>query len=581
MEVHDGLENGSRVAIIGGGVSAVATAAALLFTARARGKTLELRIFEGQKDEAQHRAPAILSAECRSRLSALGCRVPPEWGHVELCGVEVISGRERALLRAQGGPLWVVDAWPEGAAGTALVARSLAQVCALNGARFVPRRVERVEVAGRAPGEPAPQTGAGSFVVWAQGANERAHATVLAAGPGAPVSRRFFDRFSGAPTVAASQARLRYPAFTHSPWAVAKLILSPLPGMDALYLVPCRGSLWALGMGAGSSPSDLCQALMMAARDGHLPEGFEISHLSSTQVAAGVGRRLCAPGQLAVGTSAVGHPLQLTLSESLAVASRAAVALVDAARSGRRLRHRYVRDGIFDVAQDARTSVKALRWLGRAREGAAGALARAQEQDLELCAGAGVLGLSRPSPGAVVAKARWAALQRALGGLWRTAVEPLPPARPEVVPELYYVVDDDPEVRGSVTELLESRGAEVVCFADELALFAAVARRRPAAILLDVVLSWVDGLRLCAELKRHPLTRDVRVVMMSGLGRSHIRDRALAAGAESFLAKPVAPGKLLAALDPGSGHDAPDSGISAGEPTAPASPDAQDGRHAS
>ncbi len=557
MEAYEGLENGGKVAILGGGISGAATAAALLFTARARGKLIEVRVFEGLKDDSDHRAPAILSAECRSRLSALGCRVPPEWGTVELAGVEVVSGRERQLLRAQGGPLWVVDAWPEAASGTALVTRALAQVAAQHGATFVPRRVERVECAGRDVTDPAPQTGTGSLVVWAHGANERAHAAVLATGPGAPLSRHFFDGFEGAPTVRAAQARLRWPHFHHSPWAVAKLILSPLPGVDALYLVPCRQSVYAMAIGAGATSSDLCQALMMAARDGHLTEGFEVSHLSMTQVASGVGGNLCAPGQLAVGPAAVGHPLQLTISEHLAGASRAAVALVDGARSGRRLRQRYLRDGIYDLAGDAKASVKALKWLAKSGEGAAAAMARAQAQDAQLSAGSGVLGLSRPSPQAVLSRARWAAWGRMLGGLWRTAVEPLPPALPEVVPELYYVVDDDPAVRGSVTELLESRGAEVVSFADELALFAAVARRKPAAILLDVVLSWVDGLRLCAELKRHPLTRDVRVVMMSGLGRPYVQERALAAGAAAFLPKPVEPRRLLAALDPESGHDAP------------------------
>ncbi len=135
--------------------------------------------------------------------------------------------------------------------------------------------------------------------------------------------------------------------------------------------------------------------------------------------------------------------------------------------------------------------------------------------------------------------------------MWKEAVAPLAPSIPRFEPELYYVVDDDPDLREGLTQLLESRGAEVVAFADELALFCAVARRPPAAILLDVVMSWVDGLRLCEELKRHPLTRDTRVVVMSGLNRPHIRERALRAGAHAFLPKPVDAARLLRALDPG------------------------------
>jgi CheY-like chemotaxis protein len=132
-------------------------------------------------------------------------------------------------------------------------------------------------------------------------------------------------------------------------------------------------------------------------------------------------------------------------------------------------------------------------------------------------------------------------------------VEPLPPAVPRFDPALFYVVDDDAGMREGLTLLLEAHGAEVVSFADELALFCAAAKRPPSAILLDVVLSWVDGLSLCEELKRHPRTRDIRVVMMSGLSRGHIRERAMRAGAHAFLAKPVAPEELFRALGSGWG----------------------------
>jgi CheY-like chemotaxis protein len=116
-------------------------------------------------------------------------------------------------------------------------------------------------------------------------------------------------------------------------------------------------------------------------------------------------------------------------------------------------------------------------------------------------------------------------------------------------------------MRESIAELLLSHGGEVVAFGDELALFSAVARRRPAAILLDVVLSWVDGLRLCAELKSHPVTRDTRVIVMSGLNRPHLRERALRAGAEAFIAKPIVPEQLLRILDPSTPQEWPDEEI--------------------
>jgi len=91
------------------------------------------------------------------------------------------------------------------------------------------------------------------------------------------------------------------------------------------------------------------------------------------------------------------------------------------------------------------------------------------------------------------------------------------------------------------------------------------------------VLHWVDGLRLCEGLKQHPLTRNTRVVVMSGLNRPHVRQRALNAGAEAFLPKPVEPERLLRQL---MGHGLPartSQQVRVSESTA----DAESGRYAS
>ncbi|HZA12942.1 MAG TPA: response regulator, partial [Myxococcaceae bacterium] len=282
----------------------------------------------------------------------------------------------------------------------------------------------------------------------------------------------------------------------------------------------------------------------------------EIAHLAATRISVGVGKRLCAPGLVAVGPAALGHPLQLGVSEALATCSRAAVALMDGAADCRLLERRFAREGIRDLAEHTRAGVRSARWLSRAGERAAPALEKAYRRSVGAPSWAtGVLALPTPSPMALAPSARAAAWAEAVARLWRTAVEPVPVPLPAIEPELYYVVDDDAAMRESISELLRSRGAEVVCFGDELALFSAVMRRRPAAILLDVVLSWVDGLSLCEELKRHPATRDTRVIVMSGLNRPHVRQRALRAGAEAFLPKPLAPERLLRVLDPGTPHE--------------------------
>jgi CheY-like chemotaxis protein len=536
------------VAIIGGGIAGAGLAASLLFNGRARGVALDVRVYQGPSEE-EAAPPAVLTPECRSRLAALGCRIPPEWRTHELRGVEIIADGRREVLSSVPGGLWVVDTWPQGAGGLAQVREVLANAASTQGARFITRHVERVEHQAPAPDAPAAVRDSGPLVVRAQGSGERYHAVALATGAGPSLGNAFFPGFQPAPTVAAVQARLRLASTRLALAPLARLWIAPLPNVEGLFLVPGAHSVYALAFGPAVTPADLCQALMMAARDGLVEEGFELVALEPTRLPYGPGRTLVAPGQIAVGPAALGHPLQMGLSETLATCSRGAVALLDAGLEAPALERRYVREGLSELLEDAAAGARTVTWLRRAGRRAPEAFLKARSRGpASGVYGGGVLGMPSPTPLALLNAARWAGVREVVSSWLRTTVEPVPTVIPQLEPDLYYIVDDDPDAREAMTQLLEATGARVVAFADELALFCAVARRPPTAILLDVVLQWVDGLRLCEGLKQHPLTRATRVVVMSGLNRPHVRQRALEAGAEAFLPKPVDPEQLLSIL---------------------------------
>ncbi|MDC0707515.1 response regulator [Stigmatella sp. ncwal1] len=544
----DRLVSGSRVAVVGGGIAGAGLAASLLFNGRARGISLDVRVYsQGEPDSVP--PPVVLTPECRSRLAALGCRVPLDWRVHELRGVEVLSQGRRELLPAPPGGLWVVDSWPHGPGGMAVVREALSTAATAQGAQFISRRVDRVENQPPSPDAPAAVRGSGSLVVRAQGSGERFHAVALAAGAGTSLGENFFPGFQPAPSVAAVHARVRQSASRLTLAPLARLWISPLPTIDGLFLLPSAHSVYVLAFGPAVTPADLCQALMMAARDGLLEEGFELSCLETTRLPFGPGRTLVAPGQIAVGAAALGHPLQIGLSETLATCSRAAVGLLDGGLSPASLERRYIRHGLSEMLEDSAAGARSIAWLRRAGRRAPEAFLAARKRGaVGGVYSGGVLGLASPTPLALLASARWAGMREVVGSWLRTTVEPVPTAMPTLEPDLYYVVDDDADAREAMTQLLESTGATVVAFADELALFCAVARRPPTAILLDVVLHWVDGLRLCEGLKKHPLTRNTRVIVMSGLNRPHVQQGALDAGAEAFLPKPVEPQRLMQAL---------------------------------
>lgn len=525
-----------RVSVVGGGVAGAATALSLLQSARLRGRHVDVTLFRGGGESL---APLVVTPECRSRLAALGMRIDPAWHATDIRAVEVIASGRREVLHPSRSGLWVVDGTQP---GKRQLVDALAALTESRGARVIARGVDSLE--RREDGHEG-----GPMVIRASGFGARSHHVALACGPAG--AERLAPRYRSPAMVPAAEARLAIEELPSVGGEVLRVLIAPAEGIDVLYLIPGFASVYACAIGPGATPAELCQALMTSARDGHLAEGFELQSIRAFAVPAGAGHRLVTAGCTVAGSAAFGNPLSLGISETLACATRAAGALIECSDSESALERCYVREGLIDLHADALAGAKALSWLARAGDRAPSAFVSAQRRrELVLPFGGGVLGLPSPDPRALLASARWAGLLNTFRGWLRPAFTPLPRSVPVGEPDLIYVVDDDPTSREGLRHFLEDHGARVVSFSDELALYSAVARRPPAAILLDVVLNWVDGLRLCEGLKQHPLTRDCRVIVMSGLDRPHIRQGALDAGAEAFFRKPLDLALLLQVLCP-------------------------------
>jgi len=71
-------------------------------------------------------------------------------------------------------------------------------------------------------------------------------------------------------------------------------------------------------------------------------------------------------------------------------------------------------------------------------------------------------------------------------------------------------------------------------------------QQQPDVILLDVMMPDMDGVDLCTTLKNDPHTRDIPVVMVTAVDDAQAKLRALRAGADEFLSKPINEMALLA-----------------------------------
>jgi CheY-like chemotaxis protein len=101
------------------------------------------------------------------------------------------------------------------------------------------------------------------------------------------------------------------------------------------------------------------------------------------------------------------------------------------------------------------------------------------------------------------------------------------------------IVDDDRETREMLQVLLELEGYEVKLVANGLRLISTLHVDKPDLILLDVMMSWIDGFELCQAIKKNPEFRDIPVFFISGRTSPEDIERGFAAGCHDYFPKPI------------------------------------------
>ena len=111
------------------------------------------------------------------------------------------------------------------------------------------------------------------------------------------------------------------------------------------------------------------------------------------------------------------------------------------------------------------------------------------------------------------------------------------------------VVDDNADIRMTLRDLLETLGHRVIAVAaDGLAGLEAVLSQKPDAALVDIDMPRLDGYSVAERLRAELGPEAIRLVAMTGFGQHRDRERALRAGFDAHLIKPVSAELLLHAL---------------------------------
>jgi FixJ family two-component response regulator len=109
-----------------------------------------------------------------------------------------------------------------------------------------------------------------------------------------------------------------------------------------------------------------------------------------------------------------------------------------------------------------------------------------------------------------------------------------------------YLLDDEPEMLKALTRLLRAQGLQVHGFTSAREFLSHERDPGPACLVLDVAMPEMDGLRVQELL--HQSGAELPAVFLTGHGDIPMSVRAVKAGAEDFLTKPVNAADLLRAV---------------------------------
>ena len=112
------------------------------------------------------------------------------------------------------------------------------------------------------------------------------------------------------------------------------------------------------------------------------------------------------------------------------------------------------------------------------------------------------------------------------------------------------VADDEPHIGRIIQLKLEQGPYRVTLVPDGRAALERLRGEEPIdVVLLDIMMPYVSGLDVLAELRTLPHRRETPVIILTAKGQDADRAQAMSLGATDFFTKPFSPKKLLARVD--------------------------------
>ena len=112
--------------------------------------------------------------------------------------------------------------------------------------------------------------------------------------------------------------------------------------------------------------------------------------------------------------------------------------------------------------------------------------------------------------------------------------------------KLILAVEDQEDNMQILRDLLTNAGYEIVEAENGEKALAAVAKRRPDLILMDIQLPIMDGYEATRRIKANPAYKDIPIIVVTSYALSGDEGKARDAGCDAYVTKPFVPRELLA-----------------------------------
>jgi DNA-binding response OmpR family regulator len=110
------------------------------------------------------------------------------------------------------------------------------------------------------------------------------------------------------------------------------------------------------------------------------------------------------------------------------------------------------------------------------------------------------------------------------------------------------IADDEPNILVSLEFLMRREGYQVLLARDGKEALAAIARERPALVLLDVMMPGKSGFDVCQEVRADEALASMKILLLTAKGRESDVAKGMALGASGYITKPFSTKELAASV---------------------------------